>query len=183
MRPHETEVNGIVGEIWSAMLDLEVAPDDRASSLSEFADATSSCVRIAGTWQGTVGVHCGPELAANLASIMFGRRPELLSPEMISDALGEITNMISGCIKSLLPGPCTLSLPMNGPALRPRAAGGSRRFGFRCGRGRFLITLDEGKAAPEGLGPTESTSAGPGTNPCRSSSILLPGDRPTVTVS
>jgi chemotaxis protein CheX len=42
---------------------------------------------------------------------MFELAADEISPSEISDALGEIANMMGGNVKALLPGPATLSLP------------------------------------------------------------------------
>ena len=42
---------------------------------------------------------------------MFGIEVYELMPDQISDALGEMTNIIGGTIKSFLPEPSCLSLP------------------------------------------------------------------------
>jgi chemotaxis protein CheX len=42
---------------------------------------------------------------------MFGVEIYETMPDQVSDALGELTNIISGNIKSLLPEPSSLSLP------------------------------------------------------------------------
>jgi chemotaxis protein CheX len=45
------------------------------------------------------------------ASAMFDRPAEQLGDQDVADALGELTNMIGGNIKSLIPGPSRLSMP------------------------------------------------------------------------
>jgi chemotaxis protein CheX len=52
-----------------------------------------------------------PELASAAAEAMFAAEPGSLSADEVSDALGELTNMIGGNIKSLLPAPSRLSVP------------------------------------------------------------------------
>jgi chemotaxis protein CheX len=42
---------------------------------------------------------------------MFDLPTEQLDDEQVGDALGELTNMIGGNIKSLIPGPSRLSMP------------------------------------------------------------------------
>ncbi|HVD28484.1 MAG TPA: chemotaxis protein CheX [Mycobacteriales bacterium] len=50
-------------------------------------------------------------LARTAASAMFDRPAEALTDDEVADALGELTNMIGGNLKSLLPGPSRLSMP------------------------------------------------------------------------
>jgi chemotaxis protein CheX len=42
---------------------------------------------------------------------MFQLSEDEVAPDLIQDALGELTNMTGGNLKSLLPEPCFLSLP------------------------------------------------------------------------
>jgi hypothetical protein len=152
MRPFQNEVNAFVGEIWSSMLGLEVHPDDRAMALSRLDDAIISRVSITGHWRGTVTIHCDPRLARDLAAVMFGLRPEATSGDLIEDALGELTNMTSGSYKSLLPGPCYLSLPSAGrlEAVSPDEATDHDlgQFGFNCLDGFFLVTVESRAKRP-----------------------------------
>jgi chemotaxis protein CheX len=71
----------------------------------------TGCVAVSGEWTGTVFLACDPELAAAAAEAMFAADPGTLSVDEVSDALGELTNMIGGNIKSLLPAPSRLSVP------------------------------------------------------------------------
>ncbi len=58
--------------------------------------ALTGCVHIDGAWNGSALVECELPLA---------RRDD------VRDALGDITNMIGGNVKALLPSPSRLSLP------------------------------------------------------------------------
>lgn len=70
------------------------------------------CVQITGTWMGLVTINCPEPLAHKIAEIMFQMAPGTAGQEELQDALGEITNMIGGNIKALMPPPCNLSLPI-----------------------------------------------------------------------
>jgi chemotaxis protein CheX len=71
----------------------------------------TGCVAVSGEWTGTVFLSCDPELASAAAEAMFAAEPGTLSADEVSDALGELTNMIGGNIKSLIPGLSRLSMP------------------------------------------------------------------------
>ena len=70
---------------------------------------------------------------------MFGAEPGDLSDDEVSDALGELTNMVGGNIKSLLPAPSQLSLPSvaAGESCTVRVPGAVRisRSALLCGTG------------------------------------------------
>jgi CheY-specific phosphatase CheX len=55
-------------------------------------------------------VRCPLTLAYVLTTAMFQGDEEATLVE-VRDALGELTNMVAGNVKALLPGPSTLSLP------------------------------------------------------------------------
>ena len=60
---------------------------------------------------------------------MFGMEPDEVSADEVADAVGELTNMVGGNIKSLLPEPSLLSLPTvsRGAPVRVRVPGGGTR--------------------------------------------------------
>lgn len=69
-------------------------------------------VQVSGAWTGSVLVSCSEAFAGYAAARMFQSTVEDLGPEDLSDALGEIANMIGGSVKSLMPEPSALSLPL-----------------------------------------------------------------------
>ena len=48
-------------------------------------------------------LHCPAGLARNTTPLIFSQPKELVSVNEVQDAIGEITNMIGGNIKALLP--------------------------------------------------------------------------------
>ena len=101
----------IASEVWASLgLDLAAAP--LALALHEECVTASGVVAITGTWQGKVGLECAGELPQRLASVMFAADAAGLSPEDVSDAVGELTNILAGNTKSLLPEPSRLSMPV-----------------------------------------------------------------------
>jgi hypothetical protein len=83
----------------------------------------SAWVDITGPWRGSVVVTCDAETATALTECLLrSRPPEVIEPEDVDDALGEIANVLGGNVKSLLPEPSSLGLPQTGPippATRP----------------------------------------------------------------
>jgi len=107
----EKEICDYTESIWKSILSLDVKPIQNGSVESEKNYALAGCVQITGAWNGTVTMHYPMPLAKKVASIMFDLNGEPVENELIQDALGELTNMTGGNIKSLLPEPCFLSLP------------------------------------------------------------------------
>ena len=128
-----SEVQRLVESIWSAVLGWEVSAGTAPAGPEEF---LTGCVPIAGAWDGAVLLDCHGDLARRAAGVMFGLGSEAADPEAVRDALDELTNMLGGNLKALLPGPCHLGLPtvvsgqdfaVSVPASRPVL-----QVNFRC---------------------------------------------------
>ena len=106
------EVVEITREVWQSFLGIDLEPflADEAD-LPPTGASMSGVVGISGAWTGSVAVECALEHARAAAEAMFAADAESLAPEEVADAWGELTNMVGGNIKSLLPAPSKLSLP------------------------------------------------------------------------
>jgi CheY-specific phosphatase CheX len=71
----------------------------------------TGCVQITGGWTGAVTIRCSTASASSFAAVMFGCDPTELSDEEVRDALGELTNMLAGSVKGLVPEECQLGIP------------------------------------------------------------------------
>lgn len=102
------DLGQIVEEVLSTFLP------DLAPANPEDADPTSvaAIVHISGTWTGSVVVSCSDDLAGSTAAAMLDADATGLTGEDISDALGEVANMIGGGVKAMMPEPSVLSLPV-----------------------------------------------------------------------
>jgi chemotaxis protein CheX len=89
-----------------AGVTLEPAPGE----IPRDRPALTGCVHIDGAWNGSALVECELSLACQLTAFLF-KGPGEVSMDDVRDALGEITNMIGGNVKALLPSPSRLSLP------------------------------------------------------------------------
>ncbi len=105
-----SDIVEITQEVWSSFLSLELVPVD-ADSAPLHGPRLTGVVSISGGWQGTVVLECALAHAVAAAEAMFASEPGTLSGEEVSDALGELTNMVGGNVKSLLPAPSALSIP------------------------------------------------------------------------
>ena len=72
----------------------------------------TASIQITGAWKGVVSVHVPFELGEEIAAIMFEDEIDFINTEDLEDAMGEITNIISGSFKSMLEGICHLGLPI-----------------------------------------------------------------------
>ncbi len=79
------------------------------SALGSF--EVAGMVHITGAWSGTVMLLCDEGFARRAASVMLDVPEEQSTLADIHDAVAELSNIIGGGIKSLLPSPSALSLP------------------------------------------------------------------------
>jgi chemotaxis protein CheX len=108
MKPFREEIEEIVQMIWSTLVDMPIVPGGDAVRSDE--STVTGIVNIDGAWHGAVFVRCPLALAARVTSSMLqsGDGPSL---DDVCDVLGELTNMVAGNVKALLPHPSVLSLP------------------------------------------------------------------------
>ncbi len=100
-----------VETVWSTMLGLEATTSQVMVGNRLKPSMMTGCIQITGAWQGAVTVECSGGLARRVASIMFGEDACDITSDQINDALGELTNIVGGNIKALLPEPSHLSMP------------------------------------------------------------------------
>lgn len=105
------EINTITESIWSAVLGIELEPGTPFLNTHSYDPVITGSISIQGEWNGIIRLHCTAKVARLAASKMFDCPIESVTNEDLCDVVGELTNMISGNIKPLLPGPNLLSLP------------------------------------------------------------------------
>lgn len=104
------EIVQLSQDIFATMLQLEVAVADLNAPRAHDTRLTG-CVQIAGVWKGAVMVDAPVAFVHQAAAIMFDIVAEDAQPADLQDALAELSNMVGGNLKTLLPGPSYLSLP------------------------------------------------------------------------
>jgi chemotaxis protein CheX len=106
--PTYTDVQMVVEEVWSSFLGgtdplVVGAP-------GQFEAGWSAAVTVTGAWEGMISVELPTATAEAVCREMLG--VEETQDEDVADAVGELVNMIGGNVKSLMPGPSVLSLPV-----------------------------------------------------------------------
>jgi CheY-specific phosphatase CheX len=138
----DTDIVQIVSLIWQAVLGMECVPVTDVPEPSKTTMAV--CVHVTGSWQGAVVLGCSEDFAANAAAIMFNLPSDDRNSTDMQDAIAELTNMIGGNIKGLLPvtDACQLSLPavVAGSAYTARVPGSRplARVALNC-EGHILV--------------------------------------------
>jgi CheY-specific phosphatase CheX len=142
----ERDVAALIDEIWLTTLGLathRVAPE--TVSLPAQTDTLDGIINITGAWQATVALQVPRRLAERVASVMFQLHDTTPALEDMQDAVGELTNMLGGNIKALLPGECHLSLPAvvegRGYTVRVPSSHIAERLAFECEGYAAVVTL------------------------------------------
>ena len=110
--PHGECVTEAMHDVLDKICQLELTPEPEDEAIRS-GDIILGLVSIVGAVQWAVGVGFTRDAAVGVASKFFGSATPFASPEM-GDAIGEITNIISGRTKSLLTArdlEVTVSLP------------------------------------------------------------------------
>jgi chemotaxis protein CheX len=105
----EEELHEIVEVVWMTVLNLPIEFGEEAELA--LCDYLISEIQISGAWEGVVTVRASDEFLVHAASVMFSCPVDDLTDMDRSDTLTELTNMLGGTVKCMLPEPCDLSLP------------------------------------------------------------------------
>ncbi|MCW2600096.1 MAG: Uncharacterized protein JWM02_1925 [Frankiales bacterium] len=136
------QITAIAQDVWSSFLQLDLLP---VENVPIEGSSVTGCVHVSGEWGGSIFLQCPAGHAQVAAEAMFAADPGSLAAEEISDALGELTNMIGGNIKSLLPAPSTLSIPSvaTGDTYTVRVPGAVviEHVALACGAGDLHISI------------------------------------------
>jgi chemotaxis protein CheX len=119
-----TDIVVIAQDIWASFLDLPLEPVPLDTVDISAMPMVGGVVTVHESWSGAVQLETSAEFAAMAARRMFAADGSVTEVDL-DDALGELTNMIGGNIKSLLPAPSQLSLPMVSESVWPTTVPGS----------------------------------------------------------
>lgn len=105
----EARIRELIEETCAAVLDDELTRVAAAPAAEGYYSCT---IEFGSGWGGLLSLDVSRPLAQSLASGMFGRVPEELDATEVSNAVGELTNMLAGGINGMLSEPAQLSLPV-----------------------------------------------------------------------
>lgn len=104
----DADLRSLAKTIWGTLITIALEP--ASAPVPEAHREVTGLVHIDGAWQGALMLRCSTGMAMIVASAMFDS--DTAPPEEdVRDAIGELTNMLAGNVKALLPGPCAISLP------------------------------------------------------------------------
>jgi len=103
-----------VAEVFKTMLSMPAAPLSD-SAMPDLGERVTGSVGFGGdTVTGALYLHMSAGLAQKAASVMLGLPAEELGEQEVNDVVGEMTNMLTGHLKSCLcdsGAPCAVSTP------------------------------------------------------------------------
>ncbi|GGM88181.1 chemotaxis protein CheX [Dactylosporangium sucinum] len=103
------DLHGIIWQVWTAYLGT--TPAARPAQVPAGRAELTASVCIAGAWLGHVVLRAGLPAAGAIAAAMLELDPAAVKPDDVQDAAGELMNIVTGNVKSLLPQPSHVSLP------------------------------------------------------------------------
>jgi chemotaxis protein CheX len=107
----EADLAEMVEQVWVSYLDPEgLSPLIANGDDAQHSDVHSS-VSITGSWTGHVVYASSTAAAKRAAAAFLAVEPDEVSPEDLSDVLGELANIVGGNVKAMLPAGAQLSLP------------------------------------------------------------------------
>jgi chemotaxis protein CheX len=109
--PDTYDVEQIVGDVFGSFLGGDDALPLPGVAVDGDTAVTAS-VSITGGWEGHVVFGCTTSASRTAAAVLLAMGEDELAEADVADAVGELANMIGGNIKSLLPGPSALTLPL-----------------------------------------------------------------------
>lgn len=141
--PAFSDVEMVVEEVWTSFLGAEdpllVGPPAALDV------GWSAAVTVSGEWHGMICVELPTDTAEVVTRRMLGLVEGLedTPDEDVADAVGELVNMIGGGVKSLMPGPSVLSLPVvaAGRVARPSDAQEVCRFDASWAGSPLVVTV------------------------------------------
>jgi chemotaxis protein CheX len=145
----EKEIRAFVEMIWSTVLRMDVTPERNETAPPQ--SAIEGRIRIRGGWHGTIVLQTDEKLASRAASKMLCLATGAsASDKDAHDAIAELTNILGGNLKALLPGPSQLGLPVAGPSndhgLGPIKGHMLAELAFHCDTMPLRVKLFEDEA-------------------------------------
>lgn len=92
------------------VFDMPVSASLRLELLAD--ECMDARIDISGAWQGSVHVKASQKFLRLAASRVFLKDIDEVDRQDCIDTITEMTNMLGGTVKCMLPEPCNLGLPM-----------------------------------------------------------------------
>ena len=144
LTPYREGIASVAASVFETMLNLPVQQTPYSGDVLQ--GPFTGAVYYSGSWQGALLLECTGKQAMDWAARLMSLEPPIELDDA-RDGLGELTNIIAGNLKPLLPPGISLSLPsvVQGSDYSLRMCGGnlSETVCFEDQLGVFRITLVE----------------------------------------
>ena len=142
-------IHSAVTEVFGIMLNFPVCPEPPAIGLDNGESHVAGAVGFIGQMSGVVYLYCGDRFARQITCGLLGLKDqEIEGNEMVNDAMGELTNMVVGYLKTRLTDrgmSCVMSIPsvVRGSqfTIEPISSAERRVYNFRCDSSPLLIEV------------------------------------------
>lgn len=114
MKSIEDQIFEIVEHVWDAFVGMPLTRRSSQDIHGAEGYYLVASLHIEGAWEGEVALVCSEELAYQVAAHLFEIARDEVTADDIREALGELSNIIGGNLKRLLPEPSHLHLPVVG---------------------------------------------------------------------
>ena len=144
--PSLNDVQMVVDEVWSSFLGTDEPLLPGAPTGLDV--GWSAAITVSGEWHGSISIELTTGTAEEVTRRMLGVTDAV--DEDVADAVGELVNMIGGNVKSLMPGPSALSLPVvaAGRVARPSDAVEACRLDASWAGSPLLVSVHVRKDVP-----------------------------------
>jgi len=110
-------------QFWEQMLSMQLEQLDTPCKCCIANGDVVGSVALNGAWIGVIEIIMSAGLATAATAAMLMQPASAVTEADTLDAAKEIANMIAGTIKSALPRPCNMTVPLSG--IHPQANGSS----------------------------------------------------------
>lgn len=100
-------------QFWEQMLAMQLDREPSHESFSIASEHLLASVSLSGMWTGRIEVRLAKGLALAATAAMLMQPEDAVSDADVMDAIREVANMIGGVIKSSLPRPCAMTIPVS----------------------------------------------------------------------
>ena len=105
------DIHQVVSHVWQEVCQKSVQPVPDEHGAPFLTAAYTTRMRVGGSWEGCILLHCSKPLAASAAAAMLGLPVEEVVEEDSREVLGEMLNIIAGNLFPYLPPDCEIGLP------------------------------------------------------------------------
>jgi chemotaxis protein CheX len=138
-----------VTEVFGTMLNFKVRPDRETSPLVNGESHVAGSVGFIGRLSGVVFLYSTNSFARRVTSSLLGLTDnEIEGDEMVNDAMGELSNMVVGHLKSRLSDrgmPCVLTIPSivrgNHFTIEPVSSTERKVYFFQCDNSQLVVEV------------------------------------------